>query len=58
MLVEYLTSRACERTCKKIEHVDRETMHALVDYDWPGNIRELQNVIERGVILARTESCA
>lgn len=52
ILVEYLTSRACERTCKKIEHVDRETMHALVDYDWPGNIRELQNVIERGVILA------
>jgi formate hydrogenlyase transcriptional activator len=52
MLVEYLTSRACERTSKKIEQVDRETMHALVDYDWPGNIRELQNVIERGVILA------
>ncbi len=54
MLVEYLTCRACERTCKKIEHIDRETMEALVDYDWPGNIRELQNVIERGVILAES----
>jgi formate hydrogenlyase transcriptional activator len=53
MLVEYFTARCCERMFnKKIEHIDRETMRALVDYDWPGNIRELQNVIERGVILA------
>jgi formate hydrogenlyase transcriptional activator len=52
ILVEYLTSRCSERTGKRIDQIDRETMHALTHYSWPGNIRELQNVIERGVILA------
>ena len=38
---------------KSIESVSQETMRLLVDYSWPGNIRELQNVIERGVVLSR-----
>jgi formate hydrogenlyase transcriptional activator len=38
---------------KKIESVPKETMAALVSYNWPGNIRELQNLVERGVILSR-----
>jgi len=36
---------------KQIEHIRPETMSALVSYQWPGNIRELQNFIERSVIL-------
>src|SRR5260370_22822390 len=36
---------------KEIEHIPPETMSALVSYQWPGNIRELQNFIERSVIL-------
>jgi transcriptional regulator with GAF, ATPase, and Fis domain len=38
---------------KQISHIPRETMSALCSYDWPGNIRELQNRIERAVILSR-----
>ena len=38
---------------KTIERIPTETMQALMDYSWPGNIRELQNLIERAVILTR-----
>jgi formate hydrogenlyase transcriptional activator len=38
---------------KAVESVSRESMKLLVEYSWPGNIRELQNVIERGVVLSR-----
>jgi formate hydrogenlyase transcriptional activator len=37
---------------KRIETIHSETMQALVNYSWPGNIRELQNIIERAVILS------
>jgi formate hydrogenlyase transcriptional activator len=37
---------------RQIDHIPRETMLALCSYDWPGNIRELQNLIERAVILS------
>jgi formate hydrogenlyase transcriptional activator len=37
---------------KKIEMVPTKTMNALVNYSWPGNIRELQNVIERAVLIS------
>jgi transcriptional regulator with GAF, ATPase, and Fis domain len=40
------------RMSKQIDHIPRETMFALCSYDWPGNIRELQNRIERAVILS------
>ena len=40
---------------KKIHQIDRRTLDAMQRYSWPGNIRELQNVIERGVILADSE---
>lgn len=45
--------RSAQRMGKPIQSVSRETMRLLVDYSWPGNIRELQNVIERGVVLSR-----
>jgi formate hydrogenlyase transcriptional activator len=51
-LVEYFVARFAERLGRKISRVDRQTMELLEAYHWPGNIRELQNVIERSVILA------
>ena len=52
MLVSHFTQLFAHRVNKKIETVATETMNALVDYSWPGNIRELQNVIERAVLIS------
>ena len=52
ILVDYFVSRFATRMGKRIRQVDRRTLEAMERYSWPGNIRELQNVIERGVILA------
>ena len=41
-----------QRTGKLLTHLDPEAVDALVAYDWPGNIRELENVLERAVVLA------
>jgi transcriptional regulator with GAF, ATPase, and Fis domain len=51
LLVEYLTERYASKAGKKIKNIHRRTLELLQTYDWPGNIRELQNVIERAVIL-------
>jgi formate hydrogenlyase transcriptional activator len=51
LLVEYLVERSAKRAGKKIKHVEKTTLDLLEAYSWPGNIRELQNVIERAVIL-------
>jgi formate hydrogenlyase transcriptional activator len=51
LLVEYLTQRYAGKMGKKISSVSRATIDLLTAYDWPGNIRELQNVIQRAVIL-------
>jgi formate hydrogenlyase transcriptional activator len=55
LLVEYLIERFSKRTGKKIRHIKKNTMDLLQNYDWPGNIRELQNIIERAVILSDGE---
>jgi formate hydrogenlyase transcriptional activator len=52
LLVEYFVARFAERLGRRVSRVDRQTMELLQAYHWPGNIRELQNVIERSVILA------
>jgi formate hydrogenlyase transcriptional activator len=52
MLVSHFTQLFAHRVNKKIETVSTETMNALVHYSWPGNIRELQNVIERAVLVS------
>jgi Nif-specific regulatory protein len=52
MLVEYFVQRYAKRAGKNIRSIDRKTLDLLQAYDWPGNIRELQNVIERSVILS------
>ncbi len=51
LLVEYLTHRYATKAGKRIANVSRKTIDLLTAYDWPGNIRELQNVIQRAVIL-------
>jgi formate hydrogenlyase transcriptional activator len=50
--VAFCVSRFSKRFGKKIDGVSRESMERLMNYPWPGNIRELQNVIERAVILS------
>jgi len=51
MLVEYFVQRYGTKAGKTIRSIDMQTLEVLQAYDWPGNIRELQNVIERSVIL-------
>src|SRR4030088_610336 len=51
-LVEHFVEIYARRMGKPIEHIPPETMTALASYQWPGNIRELQNFIERSVILS------
>ncbi len=56
LLVEYFTDRYASKTGKKIKNIDKRTLDLFIAYHWPGNIRELQNVIERGVILCDGET--
>ena len=51
-LVRHFTQRFARRMCRRIETIPTAVMEALVRYPWPGNIRELENVIERAVILS------
>jgi transcriptional regulator with GAF, ATPase, and Fis domain len=51
-LVTHFVEILGRRIGREIEHIPSETMLALSSYDWPGNIRELQNLIERAVILS------
>jgi PAS domain S-box-containing protein len=51
LLVEYFVQRYGVKAGKDIRSIEKKTMDLLQSYDWPGNIRELQNVIERSVIL-------
>jgi DNA-binding NtrC family response regulator/PAS domain-containing protein len=51
MLVEYFVKRYAEKASKQIRKIDKSTMELCQSYPWPGNIRELQNIIERSVIL-------
>ena len=51
-LVEHFVEIYARRMGKQIEHIPPETMFALSSYQWPGNIRELQNFVERSVILS------
>ena len=52
LLVRHFTQQFARRMNKRIESISAETMNVMCDYHWPGNIRELQNVIERAVILS------
>src|SRR6266496_3351963 len=52
ILVEYFVQRYANRAGRNIRSIDKRTLDLLQSYDWPGNIRELQNIIERAVILS------
>src|SRR5215813_5715357 len=56
LLVEYMVGRYGEKARKRIRRISRDTLDLFQSYDWPGNIRELQNVIERAVILCDEET--
>jgi PAS domain S-box-containing protein len=51
MLIEYFIDRFARKARKKIRTIDKATLELLQSYSWPGNIRELQNVIERSVVI-------
>jgi DNA-binding NtrC family response regulator len=55
VLVEYFVQRYAKRAGKNIRSIDKRTLNILQSYDWPGNIRELQNIIERSLILSSGE---
>ena len=55
LLVAYFVDRYARKAGKNITMVDKKTLRLLESYPWPGNIRELQNVVERSVILCETE---
>ncbi len=52
LLTRYFVQKHAQRMGRKIESIPRQALETLTNYDWPGNIRELQNVIERSVILS------
>jgi formate hydrogenlyase transcriptional activator len=56
LLVEYLIDRYAQKAGKKIRNITKDTLALFQSYEWPGNIRELQNVIERAVILCDGET--
>jgi formate hydrogenlyase transcriptional activator len=56
LLVEYFIDRYARKVGKNIRDISKKTVELLQSYPWPGNIRELQNVIERSVLLCETES--
>jgi transcriptional regulator with GAF, ATPase, and Fis domain len=56
LLVEHFVDRYARKAGKNITRVNKKTLELLQSYAWPGNIRELQNVVERSVILCETET--
>ena len=55
-LIEYFVRRYAEKARKRISKIDKKALALCQSYDWPGNIRELQNIIERSVILCAGET--
>ena len=51
ILVEYFVKRFAEKMAKRIRRIEKRTLELCERYPWPGNIRELQNIVERSVIL-------
>src|SRR5262249_22050349 len=56
LLVEYFVGRFAKSNGKTISNIAKQTLDKLRAYDWPGNIRELQNVVERAVILTEADT--
>jgi PAS domain S-box-containing protein len=58
LLVSYFIDRYADKVAKRIVSIEKRSLELLTNYSWPGNIRELQNVIERSVILSDSEAFA
>ena len=56
ILLEYFVKRFAEKMAKRIHRIDKHTIELCERYSWPGNIRELQNIVERSVILCSGET--
>ena len=56
MLVEYFIDRFARKAGRNIRSIDKQSLELLESYSWPGNIRELQNVMERAVVLCDTDT--
>jgi formate hydrogenlyase transcriptional activator len=56
LLLEYFVARFAKKVGKNIRQVSKDTLRMMREYAWPGNIRELQNVVERAVILTETDT--
>ena len=56
LLVDHFIKKANQRCGRSVKGITPEVKDIIMNYDWPGNIRELENVIERGVVLSRTDA--
>jgi len=56
ILVEYFVKRFAEKMAKRIRRIEKRTLELCERYQWPGNIRELQNIVERSVVLCSGET--
>ena len=56
LLLEHFIEKYSQETTKKVDHVSRDAMTLLQDYDWPGNVRELGNAVERAVVLSKSRT--
>jgi formate hydrogenlyase transcriptional activator len=56
LLITYLVERYAKKAGKKIRNIQEKTLELFQAYDWPGNIRELQNVIQRAIVLCESET--
>lgn len=54
-MIDYFLKKACVELKKDIESIDKSLMDVLLNYDYPGNVRELKNIIERMVVLAEND---
>jgi formate hydrogenlyase transcriptional activator len=56
LLIEYFVKRFSEKMAKRITRIEKRTLERCEGYSWPGNIRELQNIVERSVILCSSDT--
>ncbi len=55
VLAKFFIERYCGKTGQRVKEISSEALHSLTQYNWPGNIRELENIIERSVVLQRQD---
>jgi formate hydrogenlyase transcriptional activator len=55
LLVNYFVDHYAKQAAKEIKHIPKKVLETLQEYSWPGNVRQLQNVIERSLIISDTD---